>query len=263
MTPGADQEGPTASELAELSALADGTLDPTRRAQVEATIAASPKLIALYERERKVVAALQLARTTERAPAGLRARIEAARPGRASATRRRLTYAGGVATALAAAALALILALPSGAPGSPSVSDAAALAARGPVQAAPAPDPSNPGARLRQSVGAVYFPDWTSRFEWRAVGARTDRLDGHTAVTVYYRGKGMTIAYTIVNAPALAEPAAQPTWLDGTELRTLRLGGRLVVTWRRSGDTCVLSGTGVKADELQKLAAWKVPADRH
>ena len=35
----------------------------------------------------------------------------------------------------------------------------------------------------------------------------------------------------------------------------------MVVTWRRAGDTCVLSGTGIKAAALQKLAAWKVPAD--
>ena len=50
---------------------------------------------------------------------------------------------------------------------------------------------------------------------------------------------------------------------NGTELRTLTLNGRQVVTWRRDGDTCVLSGTGVTAAELQKLAAWKVPADSH
>jgi hypothetical protein len=263
MASGADQTKPTASELANLSALADGTLDPSRRAQVEACIAASPELKVRYERERKVVAALHRARATDRAPAGVRARIEAARPGRASAARRRIRYAGGIATALAAAALALIFALPSGAPGGPSVSEAAALAARGPVQAAPAPDPSRPAARLHQSVGAVYFPNWSSRFDWHAVGARTDRLGGHTAVTVYYRWKGETIAYTIVAAPALPRPAAQRSWLSGTELRTLTLRGRLVVTWERSGDTCVLSGTGIKAAELQKLAVWKVPADDH
>ena len=30
-------------------------------------------------------------------------------------------------------------------------------------------------------------------------------------------------------------------------MRTLTLNGRLVVTWRRAGDTCVLSGSGIKA----------------
>jgi hypothetical protein len=259
----ADQTKPTAAELADLSALADGTLDPARKADVEARIGASPELTALYERERRVVQALHHARATELAPASLRARIDAARPSGAARARRRFAYAGAAAAAIAAVVLALVLALPSGTPGAPSVSDAAALAARGPARAAPVPDPSMPAARLHQSVGDLYFPNWASRFGWEAVGSRTDKVGGHTAVTVYYRWKNVTIAYTIVHAPPLAEPSANATNWDGTQLRTLELNGRLVVTWRRAGDTCVLSGTGIKAGELQRLAAWKVPADFH
>jgi anti-sigma factor RsiW len=263
MAPGDDQTKPSTRELAELSALADGTLDPSRRADVRARVAASPELSALYARERTVVAALHEARATERAPARLRARVQQGRPTPHAAARRRVTYAGGLAGALAAVALALVLALPSGTPGSPTVSDAAALAVRGASAPAPAPDPSHPAAQLNRSVGAVYFPNWTSALGWQAVGERTDRLGGRTAVTVYYRWEGSParIAYTIVAAPALAEPAGQRTWRDGTELRTLTIHGRTVVTWERAGDTCVLSGTGITADVLQTLAAWKVPAD--
>ena len=257
----ADQTKPTATELADLSALADGTLDPARKADVEAHIAASPELTALYTRERRVVEALHQARATERAPERLRAKIDASRPSRATAAGRRFAYAGVAVAAVAAVVLALVLALPSGTPGAPSVSDAAALAARGPVQAAPTPDPSMPASRLHQSVGDVYFPNWTSRFGWQATGARMDKLGGRTAVTVFYRWNGDTIAYTIVHSPPLAEPSGKATTWDGTEFRTLNLNGRLVVTWRRGGDTCVLSGTGIKAAELQRLAAWKVPAD--
>lgn len=258
----ADQTEPTAAELAELSALADGTLDPARREAVQRRIAASPELTALYERERRVVDALHQARATERAPERLRLKIEAARPSRATVAPRRFAYGGAAAAALAAVVLALVLALPSGTPGAPSVSDAAALAARGPAESAPTPDPSMPAARLHQSVGDVYFPNWTSKFGWDAVGARTDKLGGRTAVTVFYRWNGETIAYTIVHSPPLTAPSSAPAsnW-DGTRLRTLVVNGRTVVTWRRAGDTCVLSGSGVKADELQKLAAWKVPAD--
>ena len=259
----AETSKPTTTELAELSALADGTLDPERRATVEAHISASPELSALYERERRVVTALHQARESERAPTALRARIEAGRPTKRTRTRRRIAFAGGLAGALAVVALALVLALPGGTPGAPSVSDAAALAVRGPVQSAPVPDPSNPGARLRQSVGDVYFPNWTNSFHWHAVGARTDELDGRKAVTVYYDWKGRRVAYTIVASPALAQPSAHRTWRDGTELRTLTKDGRLVVTWRRGNVTCVLSASGVTAAELQKLAAWKVPADSH
>jgi hypothetical protein len=259
----ADDTKPTARDLADLSALADGTLDPSRRAEVEAGVAASPELSALYQRERRVVTALHQARASERAPAGLRARVEAARPSRRTAARRRIAYSGGLAGAVAVVVLALVLLLPSGTPGAPSVSSAAALASRGPTGSAPAPDPDNPAARLGESVGDVYFPNWTSRLHWRAYGERMDRLDGRRAVTVYYEWRGARIAYTIVGAPALIEPAAALQWRGGTEMQTLTLNGRLVVTWRRSGDTCVLSGTGVTAAALQKLAAWKVPADGH
>ncbi|HTU84083.1 MAG TPA: hypothetical protein VMF57_00840 [Solirubrobacteraceae bacterium] len=264
MSSGADDTKPTEQELAELSALADGTLDPARRAEVEARIAASPELTALYERERRLLVALHQARGSERAPAGLRARIEAARPSRRTVARRRIVYGGGFVGALAIVALALVLILPAGTPGAPSVSEAAALAARGPDRTAPAPDPSNPAARLNQNVDDLYFPNWaSSRMHWNAVGERTDRLGGRNAVTIYYAWGRGKIAYTIVAAPALAEPAAPETWLDGTAMQTLTINGRLVVTWRRAGDTCVLSGSGVTASELQMLAAWKVPADRH
>jgi hypothetical protein len=263
MSSSADDLKLTTSDLADLVALADGTLDPARRAGVEARVAASPELTALVERERRVVAALHQARATDRAPERLRARIEAGRPGRATLARRRAGYAGFAVAALAAVVLALVLALPSGTPGGPSVSDAAALATLGPVHAAPSPDPSGPQVRLNRSVGDLYFPNWTDRFGWKAIGTRTDELKGRPAVTVYYEWKGHQIAYTIVSAPVLAQPKGQQTSLNGTQLRTLLLDGRLVVTWRRSGHTCVLSGTGVTAGALQTLAAWKVPGDSH
>jgi anti-sigma factor RsiW len=248
---------PTPDELPDLSKLADGSLDAARRDEVRARIERSPELSASYERERRVVALLHESRATERAPAALRARIEGARPSPAVRTRRRLGYAGGLSAALAAIVLVLVLALPGGSPGAPSLSQAAALAVRGPAAAAPAPDPDAPQRQLGQSLEQVYFPNWMTRFGWRAVGQRTDRLDGRRAVTVYYEWHGQRIAYTIVGAPALNEPAVRVTQLNGVQLRTLRLGGRLVVTWQRDGHTCVLSGAAVSPAELRHLAAWK------
>jgi anti-sigma factor RsiW len=243
-------------ELTDLSKLADGTLDPARRDEVRARIASSPELSARYERERRVVSLLHEARATDRAPAALRERLEAQRPGPAVRTRRRLVYAGGLSGALAAIVLALVLVLPGGTPGSPSLSQAAALATRGPAAPAPALDRDHPERQLGQGRQLIYFPNWSTRFGWHAVGQRTDRIDGRRAVTVYYERNGEWIAYTIVGAPALNQPGARVTHLNGVELRTLRLDGRLVVTWRRAGHTCVLSGAATPA-ELQRLAAWK------
>jgi hypothetical protein len=253
----ADHTTPTTRELAELSALADGSLDPSRRASVEAQIAASPELSALYERERRVAGLLAQARASDRAPARLRQRIETARPRQAKVARRRIAYAGGLVGVLAAAALAAVLLLPSSTPGSPSVSQAAALATLGAAAPAPLPDPASPQDRLQANVDAVWFPNWAKSFGWRAVGARTDELARHKAVTVYYQWQDLRIAYTIVSGPALAQPAAQPSVLNGTTLRTLTRDGRVIVTWRESGVTCILSATKVPTGELQKLAAWK------
>jgi anti-sigma factor RsiW len=257
MTPASNTSDLTARQMADLSALADGTLDPARRPEVEAWIASSPDLRALYERERQAVDALHRARATDRAPAGLRARIEAERPSSAVRTRRRLTYGAAFAGAIAAVALAIVLILPSGTPGAPSVSQAAALALRGPAFAAPVPDPRAPNARLKQDVQEVYFPNWTHSFGWTAVGQRVDRINGRIAMTVYYRGpRGHLVAYTIVQAPALKQPAASISTVHGTVLRTLKLDGRWVVTWRRNDHTCILSGAGVQPSVMQTLAAW-------
>jgi hypothetical protein len=251
----------SARELADLSALADGTIDPARRPEVEAHIAASPELSTLYERERRVVEMLHHAAVTDRAPAALRARIEAQRPKPAVRARRRVGYAGALVGALAAVALALALILPGGTPGSPSVSDAAALAVKGANQPAPVPDPNEPSGTIGDGIQDVYFPDWNGHFHAVAVGQRTDGLGGRPATTVYYRYKGKMVAYTIVGVPALSQPKASVTQKNGVQLRTLKIDGRTVVTWRRDGHTCVISGPGLSATDLQRLAAWSKPAD--
>lgn len=206
-----------------------------------------------------VVNALQKARAEVRAPASLRARIDASRPGRATAARRRLVYGGGLAGALAAVVLALVLVLPGGTPGAPSLSQAAGLAALGASAPAPLPDRGAPTVKLGQNVQDVYFPNWSSNFHWQAVGQRSDHVKGRLAVTVYYKWHDDEIAYTIVASPPLTTPGAKVTTVHGTELRTLELGGRLVVTWRRAGNTCLLSGTTTSANVLQMLAAWSAP----
>jgi anti-sigma factor RsiW len=250
----------TRRDLAAVSALADGTLDPALRAEVEARIAASPELRRLYDRERHVVALLRTSAETTRAPAALRARVQADREGAARRPRRvlplRPTYAGGLAIALAVVALAIVLVAPAESPG-PSVGQVASLSVLGPSAPAPAPDPSNP-VKLGRNVEDVYFPNWT-RLHWRAVGQRQDQLRGRTTSTVYYQWRGKTLAYSIVSAPALGQPGATMTVRNGITLRTLTVDGRLVVTWRRSGHTCVLSGEGVNVSTLQALAAWTAP----
>jgi anti-sigma factor RsiW len=63
----------------ELAALADGSLDPRRRAELEARMAATPELAALLVEQRRAVELARCLGVDVEAPAGLRARVEAGR----------------------------------------------------------------------------------------------------------------------------------------------------------------------------------------
>jgi hypothetical protein len=254
-----DGSKPDRRTLADLSALADGTLASERCAEVRARISASPELSALYERERGVVGRLRAASADVRAPQALRTRIERGRPSKQARARRSLTYGASLAGAMAAVVLALVLLLPGGSPGAPSVSLAAALGSRAASAPAPVADTLNPTVKLSRDIEDVYFPNWSGSFGWRATGQREDTIRGRRAITVYYEWHDKRLAYTIVAAPALSQPRARVATQNGTVLRTFTLHGRLVVTWRRTSHTCVLSGSGIDAGTLQRLASWKAP----
>jgi hypothetical protein len=254
-----EEQDPSPPPLSELSALADGSLDPSRRAAVEHWIASSPHLRSLYARERAAVDALQQA-AAERAPARLRLGINAQRGPGPARHRPKPAYAllaGALAFAIAAGAVLLL----GGTPGSPSVSQAAELALRGPANPAPAADPGDPRIKLDVRLQDLYFPNWSETLGWRPVGERSDRLGGHPAVTVYYERRGMSVAYTIIGSPSLAQPAAPVTHLGGFALRAFSLGSRTVVTWRRAGHTCVLSASAVPMRMLDQLANWRGTRD--
>src|SRR5215212_566868 len=91
-----------AGDLAELAAVADGSLAPERRAALEAQVAASPELAERLAGQERVVALTRSAAADVEAPAGLRARVEAQRSSRRTPMRSRLVVAGAAATAAAA-----------------------------------------------------------------------------------------------------------------------------------------------------------------
>jgi hypothetical protein len=248
MTPGDDDR------LAELTALADGTLQGRRRAQLLAEIGRSPELAERFEKQRRAVGALRS--VDERAPSWLRARVQPeSRPRR----RRRISFsmplAGGLAAGAAFAVL-LALVLPGGA-GGPTVVEASELAAQPAEEPAPGPVRSEP-AILDARAEGLAFPNWAREFGWRATGRRVDEIDGRRAVTIFYEKEGRRIGYTILSGDPI-DPPAEATTADreGVTLRGLAAGGRVIVTWLRGGHTCVLSGTGVDAETLLDLAAWQ------
>ena len=238
--------------MADLSALADGTLSADRRAEVEARVAASSELQELLERQRVALLAAQ-AIAAEEVPESLQVAVEARRRGRgrrdwAQPVPRLVVAAAAVAAAVVAA---IVL---SGGPGAPTVADAAELATQAPT--GPAPSQGKAATKLAIAVEGVTFPDYARAYGWRPLGVRHGRIDGRDATVVFYGKDGRRLAYVIVAGTGLARPAnAQTMVIDGVEYRVLRLGGRLAVTWRRGGHTCVLIG-GAARSELLQLASW-------
>jgi hypothetical protein len=228
-----DEHGQPLSErdLRELAAYADGSLDPSRRAAIARRIEQSPALAELIDGQLRALEAVPP--SAVRAPASLRVAIDAAR-----------------------APAVLVIVLPSGGGGTPSVAQAAALASRGVAQPAPAQDAANK-QMLASAVDGVHYPYWED-FGWRTRGARNDRIDQRPAVTVYYDDpSGHLIAYTIVGGGPLSVPAgAGHQTLAGARFAVFTAGSRTVVTWIRHGHSCVLSGAGVPASTMLKLAAW-------
>jgi anti-sigma factor RsiW len=282
----------SAADEADLAALADGRLEPARRAAVQARVDADPVLAAALAEQRAAVRALAVVSEQVSAPPALRARVAelqraAARPSRRAAWAQR-RRAGGSQDGRAAdddargsrdgpavggdarrarvlrpgrllpagglvAAAVVVLFLALG--GEPTVQSALAAASR-PPQAAARTDPARPKL-LREQVDGVRFPDYGAKFGWRAAGVRSDDLDGRTMRTVFYERAGQRVAYSIVSGDALDQPGgARRFSREGVALRGFSGDGRNAVTWRRGGHTCVLSGIGVGTDALLQLAAW-------
>jgi anti-sigma-K factor RskA len=89
-------------ELAELAALADGSLPPERRAALEARVAESPELAARLAEQQRAVSLARAAATEVEAPAALRARIDARRTERRRPARG-FVAVGAVATVVVVA----------------------------------------------------------------------------------------------------------------------------------------------------------------
>jgi hypothetical protein len=187
---------------------------------------------------------------TTSAPLTLRSRLRAQGLARAAAARprRRLRLAPAIAAATAAAAAAAALFLPGGAPGAPSISQAAALGTR--PATAPARIAAGDPTRIALRVEGTSFPAW-KRFGWTPTGTRTDSLHGRRAATVFYAAPdGTRVSYTIVAGKTLA---GTPSWEHA--VRTEHRDGRWIVTWERDGKTCVLTAPDRFAVQRLELRA--------
>jgi anti-sigma-K factor RskA len=97
------REEDVGEELAELAALADGSLPSERRAVLEARVAASSELADRLAEQERAVTLTRTAAAEVEAPAGLRARVEAQR------RTRRVPVSRGLVAVGAAAAVAVVV----------------------------------------------------------------------------------------------------------------------------------------------------------
>jgi anti-sigma factor RsiW len=252
----------SAEDEADLVAYVDGRLDPDGRARVERRAAEDPAFAAALAHQQEGRDAVTSAAETTGAPLALRTQVEgmAARGRRhgvrGPGARSRLGGIRWPAAGVAVGAMAAVLAALFLAGGGPAVEDVAAAALRPPT-AAIAAVPAQSKV-LRERVGDVMFPNYAAKFGWTATGTRTDEIDGRDTRTVFYEKGGRRIAYTVVAGEPLPQPEdGTRATREGTVLRALGLDGRMVVTWRRQGQTCVLSSEDVPRAELLELAAWK------
>jgi hypothetical protein len=208
----------------------------------------------------RTAATIRAASAEVKAPAELRERVDDLRGGPSAPAKPRSWWtrfpAVATATVAVAAAVLAIVILPGGA--DPSVTDAAALSELPAAEPAPTATPDQP-TLLAASFEGLSYPNWEREFGWRAVGQRSEELDGRDAHTVYYENAdGARIGYTIVAGDALDEPSgAKRSTVDGVELAAFEADGANGVTWLRDGHSCVLAGEGVERSTLLELAAWK------
>jgi hypothetical protein len=259
----------------DLAALADGTLEPEARESLLRRVDESPELADALERQRDALNAI-LATEDEPAPPALRGLVEAmaaqaaaetrdaardprwaaagrrgprrrATPRRRFARPRAIAFGGSVATLAAAAAVLFS----TGASG-PSVAEAAQVALAPPR--APAPAVMADEKTLDAAVDGVAYPYWADATGWRAVGSRSDAVEGRAIRTVVYQdARGRRIGYAI----AAGSPLSAGHGTRVGDFTVVRSGHAAVVTWLRDGHTCILAARGVDARVLLKLAAWR------
>jgi hypothetical protein len=238
---------------AELARLADGSLTAPRLSELRAEVDASPDLAGALAEQQRVVSLLHA--LDDPAPESLRARVqELTNPTRTSAApRRRRALVLPAATVLAIAVAALVVLLQGGA-SSPTVPQTVHFALAASTMPSPSEDSSHRDL-LSLRVDGIPFPYYERTIGWKTAGSRTDSLGGRQIVTVFYTASdGSRVGYAIVSGAPLASTTGTTEDLEGHRFTLRQVGSARLVTWLRSGHTCVIAGSRVSYRTLLSLA---------
>lgn len=240
---------------AELARVADGSLTPEREAELRRQVAADPELAAALAAQEHAV--MMLRAVDAAAPPALRGAVaaqlraaERPRRGWARLPRPRIALP---ATALVAAVAVVAVILGGSGQAGPTLPQTVHLTLAAAV--GPAPPEQGAARTLDISSAGLPFPYWQRVVGWRATGTRTDTVAGQRIVTVFYGGRwGSRVGYAIVGGRPITVPAGQVVRRGGVVYRLMRSEGAELVTWLRSGHTCVIAGRGVAPATLLRLA---------
>jgi hypothetical protein len=184
------------------------------------------------------------------------ARGRSSRKGPASRSPGARALVGAAATALLAAAV--VLAVTNGG-GHAALTLRAAAAPTLRAATAPAPRESAGTRFLAAAVEGVRFPYWEESFGWRSSGARSDTVAGRAVKTVFYSSGNTHIGYSIysgVPAPRLGTSSSSSSLrIGGTRYAVSVDRGTAIISWQRAGHLCVMSGHGISARSLARLAS--------
>ena len=213
----------------ELLRLADGSLAPERRADVEARVAASPRASEMLGAQRRSLAVTRAFAPPAPAPAPPRAQR-------------------GLVLAFATVLLLVVVGVFAITRGGGPLDDAVALAS----------EPATEPVSHHRSFEGVTFPDWGHEFGWHASGARRDEAGGREADTVYYAHMGHRIGYTVLAGRSIGLPdRGKRIVRNGLAIQLFHEDGKSVAVFERNGRTCVLAGRVLADGTLIKLAAWR------
>ena len=193
-----------------------------------------------------ITAELRRTALTERAPIQLRLHIDEMSRQRSARPVRRIVLIPAVGM-LAAIVLTLLLVLPGGTPGGPTVAQAAALSAQ-PIKWSP-PAPGTSGRSLAKAYARfadVRFPRGLEGGGWMVETWRISSLDGRRILTIYYSRGSQIVSYSIAAAPKLAGQKAG--------FSTFTVTGHAVVSWQESNHSCLLSSAKSSRSALLALA---------
>jgi hypothetical protein len=199
--------------------------------------------------------AASLMRLTEEitAPPSLHAAVAGMTASGTAAPARRRPWLLAPAGLVAAVVVIAIVVGVAGGGGDPTVGQTARLALAPATAPAPAPDVSDRRLLSVRAAG-IPFPSYLRSDGWTPSGVRHDTLHGRAVTTVFYRSGSRRVGYAIVGGRALAYPRGMSTTAGGVRYVLSRADGARLVTWWRSGHTCVIAGRAVPDATLLALA---------